>query len=113
MITTLLVVHSIIVLLMIGAILLQKGESGGLVSSQNSMMSARGTKNFFTRTTAVLATLFFVNSIVLALLIKSDVQQKASILQEAMEEAEETAPEASQTEAENVNQEKPEEPQKQ
>ena len=80
MITALLILHSFLVLIMIGVILLQKGESGGFVSSQTNMMTARGTKNFLTRTTAIFATLFFANALFLALLIKNNSNSKRNIL---------------------------------
>ena len=53
---------------MIGMILLQKSESGGLVSSSGmgGLMSARGTANFFTRTTAILAGTYFATALLLA-----------------------------------------------
>lgn len=70
MFTFVLVIHLIIILLMIGLILLQKSESGGLVttSSMGGLMSVRGSSNFLSRTTAILATAFFVTSITLVIL---------------------------------------------
>lgn len=68
--TFLLVVHAIIAAALVGVILVQKSEGGGLASGGNSsgLMSARGAADFLTRATSVLATLFIVMSIGLAAL---------------------------------------------
>lgn len=70
MLTFLLVVHAIIAAALVGVILMQQSEGGGLASSGNpaGLMSARGASNFLTRTTAILATVFVVLSIGLAAL---------------------------------------------
>ncbi|BDB96445.1 preprotein translocase subunit SecG [Candidatus Hydrogenosomobacter endosymbioticus] len=70
----LLVFHIIVTLSMIGVILLQKAESmsAGLSSSSGgSMFSARGSKNFLTRTTSVLAAIFLATNFLLALSAKN------------------------------------------
>jgi preprotein translocase subunit SecG len=51
---------------MIGVVLLQKSEGGGLVSSTSGFMTGRGTANVLTRTTAFLAAGFFVTSLALS-----------------------------------------------
>ena len=68
--TFLLVVHAIIAALLVTVILMQKSEGGGLTTggSPSGLMSARGAANFLTRATAILATLFVVMSITLAVL---------------------------------------------
>ena len=87
MITFLLIVYLVVVLLMVGAILIQKSEGGGLVSSNTGgLVSARGAKNFLTRFTAILATLFFVLSLLLAILYKSDRGSFSSIMDEDSEQ---------------------------
>jgi preprotein translocase subunit SecG len=66
-----LVIHLLIALAMIGVILLQKSEGGGLGMSGGGMsgfMTGRSTANLLTRTTAILAACFFVTSIALAFL---------------------------------------------
>jgi len=72
MATVLLVIHLFVTLALIGVVLLQRSEGGGLGigSSQGmgSFMSGRGTANLLTRTTAILGTAFFVLSLALALL---------------------------------------------
>lgn len=70
MFTFLLVVQFIIAALLVGVILVQKSEGGGLTSggSPAGLMSARGAADFLTRMTAILATAFILMSIVLAFL---------------------------------------------
>lgn len=66
----LMVVQAIVAALLVGVILMQKSEGGGLGTggSPAGFMSARGAADFLTRTTAILATVFVVLSIVLAAL---------------------------------------------
>jgi len=65
--TVVIVVHLMIVAVMIGAVLLQKSEGGGLgMGGGAGFMSSRGTANLLTRTTAVLAVGFFVTSLFLS-----------------------------------------------
>ena len=74
MITVLLVLQAFVTLALIGVVLIQRSEGGGLGlgSSQGmgNFMTGRGTANLLTRTTAILATAFMVLSLVLALLYK-------------------------------------------
>ena len=65
--TVIIVVHLMIVSVLIGAVLLQKSEGGGLgMGGGAGFMSSRGTANLLTRTTAILAAGFFVTSLFLA-----------------------------------------------
>ncbi|NOJ43235.1 preprotein translocase subunit SecG [Bradyrhizobium australiense] len=65
--TVIIVVHLMIVAVLIGSVLLQKSEGGGLgMGGGAGFMSSRGTANLLTRTTAVLAGLFFLTSMALA-----------------------------------------------
>jgi preprotein translocase subunit SecG len=65
-----LVVHAIIAAGLVGVILMQRSEGGGLAGggSPAGLMSARGAADFLTRTTTILATLFITLSIGLAAL---------------------------------------------
>ncbi|KQY14616.1 preprotein translocase subunit SecG [Rhizobium sp. Root482] len=59
--TVLLVIYLMVVLALIGVVLIQRSEGGGLgIGGGSGFMSARGTANALTRTTAILAALFFV-----------------------------------------------------
>lgn len=64
------VVQALVAASLVGAILMQRSEGGGLGVGGNpsGLMSARGAADFLTRTTAVLATMFVVLSIALAAL---------------------------------------------
>ena len=63
------VVQALVAAALVGVILMQKSEGGGLGTgggSPSGLMSARGAADFLTRTTGILATLFVVLSIALA-----------------------------------------------
>ncbi|MGC2717611.1 MAG: preprotein translocase subunit SecG, partial [Pseudolabrys sp.] len=63
------VIHLMLVLALIGVVLLQRSEGGGLgIGSSGGFMTSRGTANVLTRATAILAGLFFVTSLVLSIL---------------------------------------------
>lgn len=65
--TVIIVVHLMIVVVLIGAVLLQKSEGGGLgMGGGAGFMSSRGTANLLTRTTAILAVGFFATSLLLS-----------------------------------------------
>jgi preprotein translocase subunit SecG len=81
--TVIIVVHLMIVSVLIGAVLLQKSEGGGLgMGGGAGFMSSRGTANLLTRTTAILAGLFFLTSLGLAWLAGVD-RKPSSILDTA------------------------------
>lgn len=64
------VLQALVAAALVGVVLMQKSEGGGLGTggSPSGLMSARGAANFLTRATAILATLFVVLSIILAAL---------------------------------------------
>ena len=72
MATILLVVHLLIAVGLVGVVLLQRSEGGGLGigGGGSSFMTGRGTANFLTRATAALAAAFFITSIGLTLLAR-------------------------------------------
>lgn len=74
----LLFIQIVITLAMIGSILLQRSEGGGLgmgSSPSNNMFSARGTANLLTRVTAVLFALFVGNSLLMSAIAKRSTPQ--------------------------------------
>jgi preprotein translocase subunit SecG len=74
------VIHLFLVATMIGVVLLQKSEGGGLgIGSSGGFMSSRGTSNVLTRTTAILAGGFFATSLVLSILAGMDRKPKSII----------------------------------
>jgi preprotein translocase subunit SecG len=78
--TVIIVIHLMIVATLIGAVLLQKSEGGGLgMGGGAGFMSSRGTANLLTRTTAVLAVGFFLTSLLLSWLASYD-RKPASVI---------------------------------
>lgn len=70
LITLLLVVHGLVALALVGVILIQRSEGGGLGvgGSPAGFMSARGAADLLTRSTVVLASIFIGTSLLLAIL---------------------------------------------
>jgi preprotein translocase subunit SecG len=68
MFTFLLILQTIVAVIMVAVILMQRSEGGGLGvgGSPTGLMSARGAADFLTRATGVLATFFVILCIVLA-----------------------------------------------
>lgn len=86
----LLVIHVLIAISMIGVILMQRSEGGGLGiggggsgggGGMAGFMTGRGTANLLTRTTAILAASFMVTSIILSILASGS-SQPTSIIDE-------------------------------
>lgn len=69
--TILIVIHLMVVLALVGVVLLQRSEGGGLgIGGGSGFMTARGAANALTRTTAILALAFFVTSLALSILAR-------------------------------------------
>jgi preprotein translocase subunit SecG len=70
LITLLLVVHGLLALALVGVILIQRSEGGGLGvgGSPTGLMSARGAADLLTRSTVILAAAFIGTSLLLAIL---------------------------------------------
>ncbi len=72
MTTVLLIIHLLVTLALIGVVLIQRSEGGGLgigtSQGMGAFMTGRGTANLLTRTTAILGVIFFALSLALALL---------------------------------------------
>jgi preprotein translocase subunit SecG len=86
MANVLLVAYLLIVLALIVVILLQRSEGGALGiggGGGGGLMTARGSANLLTRTTAILATLFFASAIGLTILSELD-RGTSSILDSAI-----------------------------
>lgn len=69
--TVLIVIHLLVVLALIGVVLIQRSEGGGLGigggGGGGGFFTARGTANVLTRATAILALLFFITSLALTI----------------------------------------------
>ena len=82
--TVLLLIHLFVTITLIGVVLIQRSEGGGLgigtSQGMGAFMSGRGTANLLTRTTAILAAIFFALSLALALLNRGSGGPGRSIL---------------------------------
>jgi preprotein translocase subunit SecG len=86
--TVILMVHTLIALLIIVLVLLQRGkgaDAGAAFGSgaSGTVFGARGSSNFFSRATAILATAFFVSSLALAYLSSQHADAPDSLLERA------------------------------
>jgi len=94
----LLAVHVVIALGIIGLVLLQHGKGADMGSgfgggASSSLFGATGSANFLSRTTAVLATAFFLSSLGLAYLATNKPQASGSVMESVSESpAERKAP---------------------
>lgn len=69
--TVIIVIHLMVVLALVGVVLLQRSEGGGLgIGGGSGFMTARGAANALTRATAILATVFFVTSLTLSVIAR-------------------------------------------
>jgi preprotein translocase subunit SecG len=68
MITVLLTIHVLIAATLVTVILMQKSTGDAIGAASAGLMSGRSSGNVLTRATAILATVFFVTSILLAIL---------------------------------------------
>lgn len=93
--TVILVIHLLLALALVGVILVQRSEGGGLGiggGTMGGMMTARGSANLLTRTTAILAACFMTTSIILAILAGGHTRPKSIIEQIPALPAAPTAP---------------------
>lgn len=73
--TVIVVVHLLIVVALVGVVLVQRSEGGGLgIGGGSGLMTARGAANALTRATAILAAGFFATSIALSMIARYGAQ---------------------------------------
>jgi preprotein translocase subunit SecG len=74
MTTIVLIIHLMIAVALVGLVLVQRSEGGalGIGGGGGGFMTARGSANLLTRTTAILAALFFATAIGLTVLAELD-----------------------------------------
>ncbi|MEW9808384.1 preprotein translocase subunit SecG [Mesorhizobium sp. ZMM04-5] len=73
--TVVIVIHLMVVLALVGVVLLQRSEGGGLgIGGGSGFMTARGAANALTRATAILAAAFFATSLGLSLIARYGAQ---------------------------------------
>ena len=102
--TVALVAHTLIAILLIVLVLMQRGKGADAgaafgAGASGTVFGARGSASFFSRATAVLATLFFVSSLGLAYLSSQQTAAPTSLLDTVEETVEEVAPAAPDADA--------------
>src|SRR5512138_3682395 len=90
--TVLIVIHLMVVLALVGVVLLQRSEGGGLgIGGGSGFMTARGAANALTRATAMLAVAFFATSLALPIYARYG-ERPIDILDRVPGQAEEAPP---------------------
>lgn len=92
-----LVVHILAALGIIGLVLIQHGKGADMGAAfgsgaSGSLFGATGSANFLSRTTAVLAVVFFSTSLALAYLASAKPKNSGSVMQEVVQSAPASAP---------------------
>ena len=87
----LLVINIILAILLVVFVLFQKSEGGalGIGVSQDSFMFSRSAGNFFTKATAIIATLFIICSLALTIISRGDLAPSSSVLDKIEENLDE------------------------
>ncbi|MGH8195501.1 MAG: preprotein translocase subunit SecG [Woeseiaceae bacterium] len=86
--TVVLIIHTFLAVLLIVLILLQRGKGADAgaafgAGASGTVFGARGSSNFFSRATAILATAFFASSLVLAYMSSQHADAPKSLLDNA------------------------------
>ena len=69
--TVIVVIHLMVVIALVAVVLVQRSEGGGLgIGGGSGFMTARGAANALTRTTAILAAIFFATSLGLSIMAR-------------------------------------------
>ena len=85
-----LTVHILVALGIIGLVLMQHGKGADMGAAfgsgaSGSLFGATGSANFLSRTTAMLATIFFLTSATLAYIAAAQPKTSGSVMQETLE----------------------------
>jgi len=90
----LLTLNIIFAIILIILILLQKSEGGalGIGVSQDSFMFSRSAGNFFTKATAIIATLFIICSLSLTIIGRKDLPTSTSVIDKIEEKEDDSLP---------------------
>ena len=94
-----LVIHILVALAIVGLVLMQHGKGADMGAAfgsgaSGSLFGASGSANFLSRTTAVLAAIFFCTSLALAYVASSAPKTSGSVMQEAVESRAVAGPES-------------------
>ena len=95
--STILLVHILAAIGVIGLVLVQHGKGADMGAAfgsgaSGSLFGATGSANFLSRTTAVLAAVFFVTSLSLAYIASNKPKTTGSVMQDAVKSAPLSAP---------------------
>ncbi len=93
----LMVIHLLVCFGLIAVVLVQSGKGGGLAGgafggSAQTVFGGRGANDFITRATMILGGLFFVTSLVLAMMSTRGQSSSRSLMQEEARKASTSAP---------------------
>tara|TARA_B100001996_G_scaffold12540_1_gene10518 strand:- start:335 stop:631 length:297 start_codon:yes stop_codon:yes gene_type:complete len=90
----LLVINIILAVILVMLVLFQKSDGGalGIGVSQDSFMFSRSAGDFFTKATAIIATLFIICSLSLTIISRQDLVPTASVI-DKIEETDNDTPE--------------------
>jgi len=90
----LLTLNIIFAIILIILILLQRSEGGalGIGVSQESFMFSRSAGNFFTKATAIIATLFIICSLSLTIIGRKDLPTSTSVIDKIEEKEDDSSP---------------------
>ena len=90
----LLTLNIILAIILIILILMQKSEGGalGIGVSQDSFMFSRTAGNFFTKATAIIATLFIICSLSLTIIGRKDLPTSTSVIDKIEEKEDDSLP---------------------
>ena len=88
----LLTINVVLAVLLVLLILFQKSEGGalGIGVSQDNFMFSRSTGDFFTKATAVVATLFIICSLSLTIISRGELEPTISVIDKIEEKSEDT-----------------------
>ena len=97
--TILLIANIVLAVVLILLVLMQTSEGGalGLGLSQDNFASTRTVGNFLTKSTALIATLFIISSIMLVVISRADLQSPQSVLETVEEEKDSKSPKIPET----------------
>ena len=90
----LLVINVILAIILVLFILFQKSEGGalGIGVSQDNFMFSRSAGNFFTKATAIIATLFIICSLSLTIIGRKDLPTSTSVIDKIEEKEDDSSP---------------------
>ena len=87
-------INIILAIILVIVVLVQKSEGGalGIGVSQDSFMFSRSAGNFFTKATAIVATLFIICSLALTIVTRGELTPSKSVLDKIEENKQDEAP---------------------